>query len=393
MSSLGALADRTPADRERYVDFLRAFSIAVVVVGHWLLAVVSWGPRGISGDSALELIPGTWTLTWILQVMPLFFFVGGFSNYKVAEASGRRGGDYTDFLSGRVMRLMRPTAVFVAVWLVLTPLLQMVLDLPQDIVTPVTQLVGVPLWFLVAYLAVVAVAPAMIRVHHRHGVTAIVTMAASVALVDVARLALDVPHLGLVNFALVWVFAHQLGFLYADGTFDKVAGRSFAIMAGAGLFAVAVLTKVGPYSPSMVGVSDGRVSNNSPPSICLVALTVWLVGVAMLLRPFMSQWLQRRRVWTAVIGLNSVIMTAFLWHLTALVIAVFVLYPLGWPQPVAGSELWWSLRPVWIALLTVFLTPFVVVFGRFERPAQPRREQSASLTGAPLSIHSREGER
>ena len=32
------MADQTPVERNRYVDFLRAFSIACVVLGHWLVA-------------------------------------------------------------------------------------------------------------------------------------------------------------------------------------------------------------------------------------------------------------------------------------------------------------------------------------------------------------------
>jgi hypothetical protein len=30
----------TPASRDRYVDFLRAFSIVVVVIGHWTIALI-----------------------------------------------------------------------------------------------------------------------------------------------------------------------------------------------------------------------------------------------------------------------------------------------------------------------------------------------------------------
>ena len=39
---LGDLADRTPSTRDRYVDFLRAVSILVVVVGHWTIALIIW---------------------------------------------------------------------------------------------------------------------------------------------------------------------------------------------------------------------------------------------------------------------------------------------------------------------------------------------------------------
>jgi fucose 4-O-acetylase-like acetyltransferase len=367
MTSLGALADRTPPSRDRYVDFLRAFSIAVVVFGHWLVAVVFWKGGELSGDSALDLLPGTRMLSWVLQVMPLFFFVGGFSHYKTVHALARSGGDYLDFLDGRVTRLMRPTAVFVVVWLALAPVLNRSLGLSQDALTAATQLVGVPLWFLVVYLAVVAVAPVMLRLHHRFGPLAIFTMAAGVALVDVARLAWGVPHIGLLNFALVWLFAHQLGFFYADGTFERLGPRLFAAMALAGIAALMLLTTLGPYSVSMVGVTDGKTSNNSPPSVCLIALTVWLVGLAMLLRPPVTRWLQRRKVWSAVIGLNSVIMTAFLWHFTALIAVVLTIYPLGWPQPDPGSWQWWALRPAWILILLAFLIPLVAAFGAFER--------------------------
>ena len=44
MSFLGAvreMADATPADRNRAVDALRAASILVVVLGHWLMAAVT----------------------------------------------------------------------------------------------------------------------------------------------------------------------------------------------------------------------------------------------------------------------------------------------------------------------------------------------------------------
>jgi hypothetical protein len=37
-SRIAELADRTPPSRNRYVDFLRAMSMLVVIVGHWLAA-------------------------------------------------------------------------------------------------------------------------------------------------------------------------------------------------------------------------------------------------------------------------------------------------------------------------------------------------------------------
>src|SRR5687768_15905741 len=118
-ASLQDLAVATPATRDRYVDFLRALSIAVVVFGHWLVAIVYMRGWELSGASALDEVPAARLLTWVLQVMPLFFFVGGFSNLTSWRATKRKGGDYFAFVTGRVERLMRPCAIFIGSWIAL----------------------------------------------------------------------------------------------------------------------------------------------------------------------------------------------------------------------------------------------------------------------------------
>lgn len=370
MIALLKLADRTPPSRERYVDFLRALSIMVVVFGHWLAAVVVWRDGEVGGQNALDVVDGMWALTWVLQVMPLFFFVGGFANLKTWGALRDRGGDYTEYLSGRVCRLMKPTAIFIAFWMVLTFVLENLFVVPADSLRAATQLMGGPLWFLGVYLLVVTVAPAMVTLHERFGLKAVGGLGVVAALIDIARLAYDVPVIGFFNFAVVWLFVHQLGFFYADGSLVRAGRKAFVAMAAGGLGALVVLTNIGVYSRSMVGVSDGMVSNNAPPSVCICALALFMIGVAMLVRPAAGRRLQRRRAWALTIGVNTVIMTAYLWHLTAMALAVLVMYPLGWPQPDAGTLEWWLLRPLWLGALTCFLVPFVMLWGRFERPKQ-----------------------
>ena len=46
MSGATELATATPDTRDRYVDLLRVISLGVVVVGHWLMAVVLVGRDG-----------------------------------------------------------------------------------------------------------------------------------------------------------------------------------------------------------------------------------------------------------------------------------------------------------------------------------------------------------
>lgn len=155
------LAAATPESRDRYVDFLRAFSILVVVFGHWLIAVVTWKDGKVGGANALELIDGIWVLTWVLQVMPLFFFVGGFSNLRSWESAQARGDGYASFLYTRMLRMMRPTAVFLGISLVVITVLD-AMNVADNAVFPASELIARPLWFLGVYMIVVALAPLMV---------------------------------------------------------------------------------------------------------------------------------------------------------------------------------------------------------------------------------------
>ena len=79
-SRLDELARATPATRDRYVDFLRAASIVAVVFGHWFISINHLEGDIFSTTSAVGVTSGMWLGTWLFQVMPVFFFVGGFSN-------------------------------------------------------------------------------------------------------------------------------------------------------------------------------------------------------------------------------------------------------------------------------------------------------------------------
>src|SRR5215207_8966069 len=115
-----ALAAATPPSRDRYVDLLRVASLGVVIAGHWLMAVPVQGADGSTRvTNVLALVPQLRPMTWLLQVMPVFFLVGGFAHATALASIRRRGGGYADFARSRVARLLRPTAVFLGVWLAL----------------------------------------------------------------------------------------------------------------------------------------------------------------------------------------------------------------------------------------------------------------------------------
>ena len=88
-STLRALTDATPATRNRVVDFLRALAIIVVVVGHWLMAAIVVRDGDLVPNALLNIADWTHPLTWVFQVMPVFFLVGGYAN-AASLASPRR---------------------------------------------------------------------------------------------------------------------------------------------------------------------------------------------------------------------------------------------------------------------------------------------------------------
>jgi hypothetical protein len=365
---LSDLAEAGSADRDRYVDYLRAYSVVMVMLGHWLGAVIVWNEQELIGKSALDLVPGLWVVTWLFQVMPIFFFVGGFSNFVTIEGLRRLGEGARTFLSGRASRLLRPTAIFLLFWAIVAPFALRIPNLPEGAAGKALPVLVGPLWFLGVYLALVALSPIMVPLHHRYRLRLLLVLAVLPVLVDIARFAAGIEWAGLANLVFVWLFIHQLGFFYADGTFDRVPRRLFWVMAIGGFAVMFALTQMAAYPSSMVGCCSDEISNMAPPTLAIMSLGIWQIGLTMLIRPLLTRWLAHQGPWKAVIAVNGSIMTLFLWHLSALVVAVAALYPLGFPQPELGTGLWWLTRPLWLACLVVVLSGPVLLFGRFERP-------------------------
>lgn len=360
------LVEATPPERDRYVDFLRAASILVVVLGHWLISVVVRTGDAISGTSALAAVRPLQLATWVLQVMPIFFFVGGFSNLLAIRHEAADHGRYRDYLRRRTVRLMRPTVVFTVVWIVAAAVLERT-RLDASSVHFVAALAAQPLWFLAVYLIVVALAPLMAFVHDRWPVAPFVVLPAAVAGLDQLALRWDVTGPAMANYVFVFLFAQQLGFLYGDGWLARRSNRELLAASATAFVTLVLVTAVGPYPVSMVGVPGAALSNMSPPTVCILVLTVAQVGVLMSVRAPANRWLQRRRAWTATVVINARIMTLFLWHLTAIVIVGGVALALGLTFPEAGSPAWWAGRPVWVGFAAAVLVGLVVLFGGAER--------------------------
>ncbi|MCX4526251.1 MULTISPECIES: acyltransferase family protein [unclassified Streptomyces] len=361
-ASAREMAAATPAARDRYVDLLRVASLATVIAGHWLMAAVSSDGIG----NLLALVPPLQVLTWGLQVMPVFFFVGGFSHALSYRSLHRRHpgpGGYALFLRARLRRLLRPTLVFVGVWTAAALVVQLAGADRGRLAGAALRLVTQPLWFIGIYLAMVAFTPLLLRFHERHGWAAFAALLAAAGAVDLLRFAAGVPYVEFLNFAFVWLAVHQLGFLRADGRLTRPA-----LLAAAGLTGAALLVAYGPYPLSMVGMPGEKVSNMAPPTLALLAHGVWLVGAVQLLARPAAALLARPRVWRAVVAANGIAMTAFLWHLTAMLAVYAAQLGLGLGLPEPATAAWWAQVPVRLLAAAALTGALVAVFRRFEAP-------------------------
>jgi hypothetical protein len=318
-----------------------------------------------------------WLATWIFQVMPVFFFVGGFANLAALEALERRGGGWLAFARSRLRRLLVPVGAFVAFWVVGDGAAQL-LGLDDTGVWHWGRVVFVPLWFLGVYTAVVLLAPLTARLHRSGRELTLIGMASAIALSDLGRFRFDVEWLGLVNFGLVFLFCHQLGYFWRDGTFTGWHRRSLWAMALAALVVLVVITNLGVYPHSMVAVRGEAVSNMYPTTACIAVLAVFQMAVAMLLRPAAERWLARRTVWKAVVAANGVAMTVFTWHMTALVAVIGIWRLFGLELLDQPTTTWWAQRPIWLIGPALVLAVLVAIFARFERPRTGRKSPRSS---------------
>lgn len=375
--TVSSLANATPDTRDRFVDFLRVASLLGVILGHFTMAVVFLHPHAdppsIEFGNVLELAPWTRWGTLVLQVMPVFFVVGGFAHATSIRSLRARGGGYADFVNARISRLVRPALVFVGVWLVVGVVVDLAVGDRLDM-GPVLQIAGQLLWFIGIYLIAAAFAPALLRAHERFGWRALAALVVALAAVDILRLAVGVDGVKWLNFAFVWLAVHQLGFFYADGVAGPVASprrarRLGATMLAVGAATIAVLAVRGPYGIAMVSYSGETLSNLAPPTSALFAFAVAQSGALLLLRGPLTRWLSRRGPWKAVIAGGAVAMTAFLWHFTAL-IAVFVglwLAGVTLDDEPTSAAFWWIKLSVLVPFL-LLVAALVAAFRRFDRP-------------------------
>jgi len=300
----------TPATRDRAIDVIRIVSLVAVVVGHTIIATSTLRDGVFIWRNLLAASPVFQALTWVFQIMPLFFFAG----VAAWINSWTPGTSWGSWMMRRCTRLYRPVFYYLAFWWVALALLSAVL--PEHVYEPVAGISIQLLWFLGAYVLVLATVPLLSGITTTgRFVAAAVGTYAFIAVVDAIRINVhDVSALGYLNM-VVWLIPGMFGVAYRR---RLLAGRAALTLVVVMLVVNVALLVLGPYELSLVGIETQQLKNMTPPSLLLAAHAIMMCAFAIAAAPAIARWAHRPRVWwLAAIG-NSGAMTLYLWHIPPL---------------------------------------------------------------------------
>lgn len=313
----------TPPTRDRAIDVIRIVSLVGVVIGHTVMATSTLRDGVFIWSNLLTASPVFQALTWVFQIMPLFFFAG----VAACIDSWTPGISWGNWLMRRCTRLYRPVFYYLAFWWVALAVLSAVL--PEHVYEPVAGISIQLLWFLGAYVLVLAAVPLLSRITTTgRFVVAVATAYAFVAVVDAIRINGGWPTLGYLNM-IAWVIPGMFGVAYRR---RLLTGRA-ALTLGAVMLAINVaLLVLGPYELSLVGIDTQQLKNMTPPSLLLAGHAIMMCAFAIAAAPAIARWARRPRVWwLAAIG-NSGAMTLYLWHIPPLLAMHLAFDYIGYPR-------------------------------------------------------------
>lgn len=351
----------TDRGRDRAVDVARLTALVVVMFGHCALLLATIDSGGVRIGNLLGEIPAIAPVTWVVQVMPLFFLAGG-----AAGAYGWHSDSaWGSWLFTRAQRLCRPVFWYLAAWTAALVVVRMTLG--DESADGLGRECVALLWFLGVYLVVLAFVPILSRLRTGRAVAlTVIGLLGAATAVDAIRFAVGTPESGVANFLIVWLIPVVIGVAYAR----RLIGVRAALVAAVSAFTAQVaLALAGTYEVSLVVTGTERVSNVSPPTLLLALHCTWMSCAFVAAAGPVRRWAQRPRVWHAVAVGNGGAMTLYLWHIPAIAIAAVGLNAAGLDAYDVHATGFWAL----LALRAVVFAAVMAVMFRLLSPLEHRR--------------------
>lgn len=344
--------------RDPAIDLARTWCLVVVVLHASMVGISVVDGEHVVGN-ALEGWDGFAVVTWLVQVMPLFFVLGGASGYLHWQTVERSGGDAADFAAERIRRLLVPATAAGGATVVLLSALTLI-GVEGDLVAEAGLRASQPLWFLGVYLVCSCAVPVAAAAHRALPGTTFTLLSAAVAFVDVLRVAGAPPIIGAANLVFVWLLVQQFGFLLSDGTLDRVPRR--ILLLGA-VVALAATVAAAAYGQAPF---DLFAALNPPTGVLALLGAAHLLAFAAV-RTRLRGPAARPLVARVVAAVNARAMSIYSWHMLVLLCLAGVLLYSGSDLPAPRTTEWWATRPLWILVALVSVMSLVALTGGLER--------------------------
>jgi hypothetical protein len=375
--SADTVARATKPDRDRAVDVARLAALVVVMFGHCALLLATIDAGGVRIGNILGEIPALAPITWILQVMPLFFLAGGAAGAYSWHPTGSTTS-WGAWLFTRTQRLCRPVFWYLAVWTVALIAVQLTMG-PESAQALGRECVAL-LWFLGVYLVVLAFVPALTRLASGAATAAVViSLVVLSAATDGVRFAADNAAAGTANLLIVWLIPVVIGVAYARRLISVRAALAAAVIA---LTAQVIVAVYGPYDVSLVVTGTEHVSNVSPPTLLLALHCTWMSCLFVAAAGAIRRWAARPRVWQVIAVGNGGAMTLYLWHIPAIAVATFTLHAFGLDAFDPHAPGFWGLLALRAAVFAVVMVVAFRLLSPLEHRPLPWWDGRVRPTGA-----------
>lgn len=367
--------DPAPLGRDGTIDAIRTLCLLVVVVLHALMVGIENSSGALVTSVAMDGQPWFAPLTWVLQVMPLFFIAGGFAALSQWRQMQVRGEHWTTYVVTRTRRLVIPAAAMIAISAIGIAVARAA-GLSDTLAVEAGHRIAQPLWFLAVYIGASALVPAMARFHTMAPARTVAALVSGIVAVDVTRIVTGIDGIGYANLLFVWLFAQQLGFFARDWRRDLLAAsrRTPALVLVASIIAMVILMTTGFWSTDLI-------ANLNPPTILIALLAVVHLCALRLAKPALDRSFAHVAVAKLVRSMNPAAMTVYLWHMPIIMALIGLLWAAEAPMPEPHSAAWWVTRVPWLLAIALILIPAAAVLQRFDRLA------GALPTAQPIASH------
>jgi hypothetical protein len=318
----------------------------------------------------LHIVPASFLLTWVLQVMPIFFLIGGYVSFESWNRHRNRFGSQgtiaaRTWIARRVKGLLLPVLPLIA-----AAVLFSVVGTPW--LDGVVLLAISPLWFLGVYTPLTVLTPALAAAKQRVGVTLIPIIFICAAVVQYARFVLDlggVP-VTLASFLTCWGCAYITGCFLATLINNTRKAALTSVIGLAGILGCAFLG----YPLTMVTTAGDTStltnSNMGPPTIAISFLALLQAGL-------IGLWSQRLHERLMGSGRANIVdwVAEHQMKIYALHLPIWTVLATCLRHTVVGVDdrptwAWWFTRPIWLVLPGLVL----VLALRSTKPKRPLRQ-------------------